>query len=633
MTMHFDEAVTVGGNAVEQARTPPQTRRAWLALSAMSVTTEQLIYALVFVCALALRVGALGAQPLTQLEAASAWPAWLSAMALSAPNPPQPVSALLGSMQFLLIWLGLASDASMRLLPALAGSVLVILPWFWRRWMGRLACLLLAALLAVDPWLVTLSRTADGAMLSTFFGLLALSALATYLAADVADESVPVWWGSVFAVSAGMLLASGVQSWSWLVLLAIFVLVMGLARFRALLNWRNLAWFGGSVLMATFGGLVQSQQMGAISASLTGWIAQLTGAAGDAYPFSWPWMRIVVDQPFLLIFAVVGLLLLAGVDRSIDAANQVKTSLSRRWWGFGLGGTAWALLLLLAPGRSPFSLPMLTVFLATAAALGVASLLRMAAMEDDWREAGLLLAVLVALGLSILFWLSAAVYSRQFDSVLMRSVAVLILLAAFLAIAFAFWINRRQALIVVMGVSGVLLFAATFSSMWQLSFRFEPNRPDGFFATLAHPDVRNLATNLQTLSAQRLGDATELPVQLVTGSGMTPDPLLSWELRMMRNLSWPAAPRVAIESDPRRAPAVIVAGDGSGPQSEAQIYIGSDYRVNSHWLPSDLPALADLPAEVPIWESLIRPWLRWVLYRESPTPPQVDMVRLWATAE
>ncbi len=50
-----------------------------------------------------------------------------------------------------------------------------------------------------------------------------------------------------------------------------------------------------------------------------------------------------------------------------------------------------------------------------------------------------------------MFWLSAAVYSRQFDSVLMRSVAVLILLAAFLAIAFAFWINRRQALIVVRG--------------------------------------------------------------------------------------------------------------------------------------------------------------------------------------
>ena len=101
----------------------------------------------------------------------------------------------------------------------------------------------------------------------------------------------------------------------------------------------------------------------------------------------------------------------------------------------------------------------------------------------------------------------------------------------------------------------------------------------------------------------------------------------------MRNLSWPAAPRAAVESDPRRAPAVIVASDGSDPQSGAQTYIGSDYLVNSHWLPSDLPALADLPAEVPIWESLIRPWLRWAIYRESPTPPQVDMVTLWATAE
>ena len=163
---------------------------AWLALSAVSVTTEQLIYALVFVGALALRVSALGAQPLAPLEAASAWPAWLSAMAVSAPNPPQPVSALLGSAQFVLLWLGLASDASMRFLPALVGSALVILPWFWRPWLGRLASLLLAALLAVDPWLVTLSRTADGAIISAFFGLLALSALANHLAADVIDEGV-----------------------------------------------------------------------------------------------------------------------------------------------------------------------------------------------------------------------------------------------------------------------------------------------------------------------------------------------------------------------------------------------------------------------------------------------------------
>ena len=56
-------------------------------------------------------------------------------------------------------------------------SAVVLLPWFWRTWLGRVPALTLALLFAVDPWLVAFSRTADGASLTIFLALLTMTAL------------------------------------------------------------------------------------------------------------------------------------------------------------------------------------------------------------------------------------------------------------------------------------------------------------------------------------------------------------------------------------------------------------------------------------------------------------------------
>jgi len=71
------------------------------------------------------------------------------------------------------------SNAIARLWPALAGSLLVLLPWTFRGYLarypaGRIAGLVLAFGLALDPGLVAASRLAGGPMLAAGFGLLAL---------------------------------------------------------------------------------------------------------------------------------------------------------------------------------------------------------------------------------------------------------------------------------------------------------------------------------------------------------------------------------------------------------------------------------------------------------------------------
>ena len=181
-------------------------------------------------------------------------------------------------------------------------------------------------------------------------------------------------------------------------------------------------------------------------------------------------------------------------------------------------------------------------------------------------------------------------------------------------------------------VVGVALLVASFSATWRLNFEQDSRRLTGFFAETTHPDVQQLALNVARISAHRLGDATELPVQMVVGPSLTPNPALSWALREMRNVSWRPAPEPGAESDPRRAPVIISHSGSPVPEGSGLPYIGSDYRIAAGWLPSELPDFTT-PQEKTLWDAVMRPWLRWAIYGEAPVPPQVETVTLWTVGE
>jgi hypothetical protein len=123
-----------------------------------------------------LRLFHLGAAPLGDFEAGWA----LQALDLARGQPfnfgPQPLYVLFTSLAFALLS---GSNGLARLLPALAGSSLVLLPLFLRRWTNgttglRQAGLIFAFGVAVDPGLVALSRLAGGLMPALAFSLLAV---------------------------------------------------------------------------------------------------------------------------------------------------------------------------------------------------------------------------------------------------------------------------------------------------------------------------------------------------------------------------------------------------------------------------------------------------------------------------
>lgn len=619
-----------------------------------SLTAEHLLYGLSLVVALVLRLLALGEQPLSPHEAGAAWPAFLAATGATVVHAPQPDSALLLTLQTLMFWMAGAGELLARVGPALAGSALVIMPWWWRRRLGQNPALFMTGLLAIDPWLTALSRTGDGAMLSVLLTGIVLTALwrdevdpslvrpqdRTLSTESAGDRGWPI----VGAVAAGLLLVSGAQAWSFLVVIGVGGAtawrVLGVGRLRRWLSPSWWAWCAGAALLGATGWLVQLQNLAIVSTSLTRWLQQLTGPSDAGYPLSWPFVRLVVDQPFLLVFGLAGLLIaLLGQRRRPEAG--ASSSYSELVW-FGAAWLGWSLLLILAPGRTPFVLALLSIPLAAFAAHAIAWVGNSAARvtdvawsDADWREASLLALVLGVLATAGLFWVVAWIFSPESQAVLAQTPLAILALAVLLLIAYAVWMNKDQALVVGAALVGVALLGATVSANVQLNLRADADRPDGFFSVVAHSGTLRLVEDVQTLSAQRIGDPTESALQVVTGADGRPDALLGWALRDMRNLAWVTAPLVSpLDAHP---PMVITWSPEFGGSTDTLPYTGSQYRVQTRWLPSELAAASVQSPQAAAGvatPSARRSWLRWAFYREAKSaPPQADMVTLWTLAQ
>jgi hypothetical protein len=162
------------------------------------LTLEHSLYWLAFTLALLLRMVQLGAAPLTDSEAGWALQALHLAHGVDGILGAQPAYILLTSQLFSIFG---DSNFLARLLPALAGSLIVWLPFLLRGWMGdspwlHRAGLVMAFGLALDPGLVSLSRQAGSLMPALAFTLLSLACLFYHR----------MIWGGIFA---GLALLSG----------------------------------------------------------------------------------------------------------------------------------------------------------------------------------------------------------------------------------------------------------------------------------------------------------------------------------------------------------------------------------------------------------------------------------------
>ncbi|MEN8240752.1 MAG: hypothetical protein ABFS17_02430 [Chloroflexota bacterium] len=141
-------------------------------LEKKTITLESVLYFLAFGLALAFRLIGLDGLPFNEAEAGWAWQAFQVSEGTPVQIGSQPAYVLLTSVFFSLFN---SSEALARLLPALAGSAVVLLPFVLRDKIGQTAALAAAFGLALDPLLVAISRQAGSSMLALGFAVLAFA--------------------------------------------------------------------------------------------------------------------------------------------------------------------------------------------------------------------------------------------------------------------------------------------------------------------------------------------------------------------------------------------------------------------------------------------------------------------------
>ena len=195
------------------------------------LTVEVALYGLLGLLALVSRLYALGNHPLSTSEATQALRAW---QATSGPGGEAlAASPLLFAGQALAFAVLGAGDGAARLLPAVAGVVLVLLPYLVRHRLGRIGALATSALLLISPTVLFASRSGSGDVLLLTAGLAALVGLIGWVdfrrpaylylsavSAALALTAAPGIYSLILALAAGLgLLAlfggSGADDDSW----------------------------------------------------------------------------------------------------------------------------------------------------------------------------------------------------------------------------------------------------------------------------------------------------------------------------------------------------------------------------------------------------------------------------------
>lgn len=175
------------------------------------LTSEHLLITLGFLLGVGFRLINLGVAPLSDYEAHWALQALNVAHGEILGIGSQPGYIMLSGLLF---WLFGSSNFLARLVPAMAGSALILSPLFFRPRLKRYPALILVFGLALDPGLVSLSRLAGGPM---------LAACCVILAAGFAYRRRAIFTG----VFAGLALLSGTALWMGLLGIGLTLLILG----------------------------------------------------------------------------------------------------------------------------------------------------------------------------------------------------------------------------------------------------------------------------------------------------------------------------------------------------------------------------------------------------------------------
>lgn len=553
------------------------------------------------------RLSALEVALLTPAEARAALTAQHAATAGVWPAAVASPLLLMGNALLFLLF-GPGSGIA-RLLPALAGTLLVGMPWFWqdalpvsqaRAARGQFGAWSAAALLTLSPIALYVSRQVDGAALGALGGALVLTALFT-MNDQPRRESWLLGTGLALGLTGGPafydvllpgLLAWGARHW-------VEERKPTLARF----HWRALALGLLAALLLSIG----------LGWRWNGWAGPVEGLA--AWWQEWRHPATARANPLLLLLYEPLLLVLAAVGFGLTLRQRTAVPLTLAIWAL--------LALLLAslrPGATPNALIAPLLPLALLGGWAVQQLVRPRRFARggwmEWLHAALGLVLWFFIALVLLRQASAPHNANGLELPLVLLVLLIHLLTA---AGFVSLIGPRRAF------TGALLGLVAALCLLQLSFGMgaafvragDPAEPLTEIGVSG--DLRNLRRTLEDL---RLARALSPDTLVLTAIENDPTQADTWAV-----LRWALQPLTvqSVITWPETAPELVLTLTNVQPPEQLQsAYRGIAFGVtlqNGGPLPGCEAGVVPPVCTYP---------LAWYFFRRTPIAPAIQHVILWA---
>jgi 4-amino-4-deoxy-L-arabinose transferase-like glycosyltransferase len=551
------------------------------------------LYVLVVLVAAVMRLSGLGRILLSPIESQEALSAWQFLQ--TGPNP-----ITIGSPTFLTLtsllmpFLGV-SDVTARLVPALFGLGLVMLPWFLRSRLGQIGALLTATLFAVSPLYAAISRTAGGDAIALFAILLVTIAglRLRYGGSDI--------WLYALAGAIGLGLASSPLIYSGLITLAIAWFAQRLVSPEPEQNHHlertkiiKAAIFGGLVLIALSTRFFTHLPGFGSSAQMLGdWLAQ----------FSWQGDLQTLLSPFLVLGRYEIVLLPLGIFAIIWAIwrNHPLGTLFTYWL------LASMILMLLQHGvlNNALLVPLSGYLL-----IGLASdhLLRRGRSRWTWAVTGMIILLGAIVLVNVARFLRVSLIEQQVANLWISIMA----LAAAVLLIYYYWREHEKAIMQGLWL-GVMILSLLYQwgTAWNLTHVTANDPRESWVVQATDDDVAMLALSLQDISRKAANSDGEIPIFSAVDS-----PVLRWYLRDFGQAEF---------------------GQTLPPGAKHEVIISSamiiEPALGDDYLGGDFGLLRGKAVETSLSPTPLLDTLRWVLFHESSRGVIEERIILWVRAD
>ncbi len=512
-----------------------------------------------------------------------------------------PISAAYNTFTVFLFELVGDSNSTARLIAALSGIGIVLSLVLLRHRLGGAQLLMLCAIFALSPVLLTTSRTAGGTAISVFGLTLTMSILIseTY----PGDSTARYKWA---AAALGLTIVSGVTVFVGLMGLVIAYLLSRLSKSwswrsvfseHALLSFRSNLWImllSMVVIAAGFGLMIGGVQgfSESLSLWLMGWTGESTLSVGTYL------VSLLLYEPLVLVFGIIG-----GVRAILKADVLGKAAV---WWASGafIAG-------LIYPGRNASVLVWVIVPLGFLSAQVLVELLERILRRKTWLEfLGLVSVISVIVGIATLFFRGFAAGFGPTFATLDPTMSLMIALALFALVVLVlilFGLGWSWSLVIDAGgaVLVVALFTVTLAAAWRLNFSpWTATSQLLWNSEATTKGVDLVVETLEHISIKEVGRRDSLPIEF----GSPVIPALAWALRDFNTPS----DDVFANLDP--PPAVLVLEDEELSIAGAN-YIGQGFTV----------------VERPAWAGVLPPdVVGWWYLRNAPSQPETWLVLIRA---